>query len=164
MYWKPRRTAHDFCAPCPADQLSSCWHREQLVSSSEPSYLMSFFRQWWGINHNYRCEVTFRSWFDFRTTISFVVLVVKIPNALLVSWPPTQKRRKYILSPFLAAALRQGFFSRHRRTQKTYTVWNNKFVYPSCQGLIKAKNGRLVRAALDGLQSTVLSCKSRPVH
>ena len=30
-----------------------------------------------------------------------------------------QKRRKYILSPFIAAALRQGFFSRHRKTQKT---------------------------------------------
>ena len=72
---------------------------------------MSFFRQWWDINHNNRCEVTFRSWFDFRTVISFVVLVVKIPNALLVSWPPMQKRRKYILSPFLAAAIRQGFFS-----------------------------------------------------
>lgn len=146
--------------PWPSNQVSSCWHTEQLVSSSEPSYLMSFFRQWWGINHNDRCEVTFRSWFDFRTAISFVVLEVKIPNALLVSWPPMQKRRKYILS--------------HWGTQKTclsevalivrYTVWNNRFVYLSCQGLIKERNCRSVRAELDGLQSIVLSYKPRPVH
>lgn len=110
--------------PSPSDQVSSCWHTEQLVSSSEPSYLMSFFRQWWGINHNDRCEVTFRSWFDFRTAISFVVLEVKIPNALLVSWPPMQKRRKYILSPFLAVALRQGFFFPSLRNPKDLSVWS----------------------------------------
>lgn len=45
------------------------------------------------------------------------------------------KKKKVYFKSVSRSCFTPRVFSRHRRTQKTYTVWNNKFVYPSCQGL-----------------------------